>query len=208
MNPNLTKFRSNRGITLLEVLISAAILSTVVVCISSLMWTSKAGIDHADENRDSRYIADLVMGYAENSDFVMLFKTFGSPFPECPNCLKGGDNDLSLGLLRGGQNVLGVDDFVMNHLKEKGWNVDLKFRFLTRAELGYKKADDIKPESGVLRFQAGVVWLQLLEGGKVIQEVKKSVFCPMIVGRPGLNLRQCPAVNPAVRDQGPLAAYP
>lgn len=196
------------GVSLLEVLITAVILSGVVISISSLMWTGKAGIERADENRDSRYIADLIVGYAENADFVMLFKTFGSPFPECPSCLTGGDNDGSPGLLRGGQNVLGVDDFVMDHIQRNHWSVDLKFRFLTRDELGYKKADDIKPESGLLRFQAGVVWLRLLENGNLLQEVKKTVYCPMIVGRPGLALRQCPAVNPAVRDQGPLAAYP
>lgn len=200
--------RRRDGVSLLEVLIAAAILSIVVVAISSLLSSSQAGIERADESRDSRSIADLIMGYAENADFVLLFKTFGSPFPECPSCLKGGDNDGSRSLLRGGQNVLGVDDFVLDHLARNRWTVDLKFRFLTRDELGYRKADDIKPESGVLRFQAGVVWLRLLEGERVIQDVKKTVYCPMIVGRPGLALRQCPAVNPAVRDSGPLAAYP
>lgn len=200
--------RSIRGTTLLEVLIAAAILSVVVVSVFSLLWTSKSSIDHADQNRESRFIADLLLGHAENSDFVVLFKTFGSRFPECPECLQGSDNDGSLGVLRGGKNVLNVDQWVIDQLKKNDWAVDLKFRFLTRKELGYGSANDIKPKSGVLRFQAGVVWLRILEGRKVVQDLKKCIYCPMILGRPGLDLRQCPAVNPEVRDQAPLSGYP
>jgi len=200
--------RRARGFSLLEVLIAAAILSVVIVTIFSLIWSSKSGITRADESRESRMIADLLMAHAENADFVPLFKNFGTSFPECPPCLKGSDNDGSMGVMRGGKNVLNVDEWVLGRLEARGWDVDLRFRFLTRGELGYKTADDLKPGSGVLRFQAGVVWLRLYDGRKVMQEVKKCIYCPMILGRPGLDLKQCPAVNPQMRDQPPLSNYP
>jgi hypothetical protein len=201
-----------KGTTLLEVLIGAVLLALIAVPIFSLLWSSSHSVERADQNREARFLSDLILGYAENSDFVELFDNFGASFPDDKdgkNCLQGPNNDLSEGVMRGGQNVLAVDDWTRKQLTQKGWKVDLKFRFLTRNELGYGgNVHNIKPKAGVLHFQAGVIWLRLLDDhDRVIENIRKCVYCPMILGRPGLDLKQCPAVNPEIRDKK-LGNYP
>ena len=195
--------QADNGFTLLEVLIAAVLLTLIAIPIFSLLWTSKHGIDRTDRNREIRFLTDMVMNCAENADFVELWKNFGGDFDGlgCPV----GPSQIRSGLGENRNNPLRIDVWVFERLKANKWPPKLQFRLLTKKELKHDPKNPMTG-SGVLHLQAGVIVLQI-KGDFVNEEIRKVVYCPMILGRPGLDLNQCPAVNPAIRD-GLLKDYP
>lgn len=201
------------GTTLFEVLISAIVLSLIVLPIGLLLTTSNRTLRNTDINREVRSMMDQVMERIESTDLTKLWDAFGVE-PDSPARFKGqlfkpeavaggGGGDRT----SDDANPLHLDIPLMKRIlemkEEMALETDLEFRFMTRAELGIDAANRLVSKSGILHLQAGVVSLAF-KGEvtkKVIEEeMSKPIYCPMILGRPGLLLSQCPAVKPDLRD--------
>lgn len=203
-----------QGLTLLEVLISAVLLVLVAVPLGSLLWTSRRGIELADRGREVRFVIDQVITRVESTDFVALWKSFGWGFlSECPTCPESPEairDGLAVvrwspsGEPEVARNPLELDVDVLKSLRRNGWTARLRFRFLTRPEV--RQTGRVKSDTGILHLQGGAMGLTL-DGPGVKEDVRQVLYCPMILGRPGLQLKQCPAVNPALRE-GLFASYP
>ncbi|MBI4861710.1 MAG: type II secretion system protein [Candidatus Riflebacteria bacterium] len=191
-----------RGLTLLEVLIGAVILAIIAVPVGYLITSSSKRVMSTDTLREARAVMDQIMGKIESTDFVILYRNFGwglqpdSPYPHVPEA----SGAMKTAIFADGKDPLYLGQEIINQMKSGGWNAVLQFRFLTKPEVEMDTSNRLKSLSGVLHLQAGVIKLTLTGPG-VKEEIKEVLYCPMILGRPGLLLKQCPAVNPALRDQ-------
>ncbi|MBI4872763.1 MAG: hypothetical protein HY814_14495 [Candidatus Riflebacteria bacterium] len=194
--------------TLLEVLISAVILTLIVVPISLLLSQSTRAVQNTDLNREVRGLMDEVMQRVESTDLTKLWDSFGID-PKSPTRFDGklvnlpGGSVTPEALADDAANPLHINQEIVERLGELGLSTDLKFRFMTRTELGVDPSNRLKSSSGIMHLQAGVVTLTFAGkvGKKTIdEELAKPIYCPMILGRPGLLLSQCPAVDPKLRD--------
>jgi len=122
-------------------------------------------------------------------------------------------------------NPLGFTDEFLQDMDRDGYDARLHFEFYTRKELGLPPIHfapgkdppkDPPGPLGMLHMQAGYVSIKIIdlrtlkdvngdESKAVAGEWGQPIMCPAIVGRPGLQLKSCPAVAPDVRRKfGPL----
>jgi hypothetical protein len=203
---------NEKGTTLFEVLISAIVLSLIVLPIGLLLTTSNRTLRNTDINREVRSLMAQVMERIEATDLTKLWDAFGVE-PDSPARFKGFLFKPEALSTAGGErssddaNPLHLDIPLMNRImemkEEMALETDLEFRFMTRGELGIDASNRLVSKSGILHLQAGVVSLAF--NGEVTkkvieEEMSKPIYCPMILGRPGLLLSQCPAVKPELRD--------
>ncbi|MBI2943575.1 MAG: hypothetical protein HYY25_05195 [Candidatus Wallbacteria bacterium] len=197
MNPKSARL----GQTLFDVLIGAVVLAMVAVPLGLLLTSSSRSIRSTDLGRETRQLLEAVMRRVESTDLTLLWDSYGVE-PESPGRLIGKLAEYTPGG-QAGRNPLLLDQEVLQRLAELGLECTLEFRFMSRKELGVDAVNHLKSDSGLLHLQAGVA--RLVATGKLgsrpfTEEIKKPIYCPMILGRPGLMLSQCPAVNPALRD--------
>ncbi len=193
--------RTTGGFTLLEILTGTFILVIVAVPMSLLMTGSSRAVMKVDRNREVRSMMDQIMRRVESTDLTILWENFGVD-PQSPERMDGRVAEAGSGD-EPGHNPLLLDSGLLKRLGELGLKCDLRYRFMSRDELGVDAANRLKSSSGLLHLQAGVATLQLSGkiGKRTIEEVRtRPIYCPMIIGKPGLLLSQCPAVNPALRD--------
>jgi prepilin-type N-terminal cleavage/methylation domain-containing protein len=183
--------RTSRGFTLLEVLIASVIFTLASVPLVLLFSSTSRQVKGLDRRAEIRALTMQILGRVEAMDFVTLHDHFGIE-PESPGRLVGK-------LVEGARNPLMLDRTWIDRLAELGLGAELEFRFMTRSELGMDPTNPLKSTSGLLHLQAGTVALRV-SGPGYDETLRKSVYCPMILGRPGLLLNQCPAVNKALRD--------
>lgn len=200
--------RKHRGTTLFEVLIASVLLVMVAVPIGLMLSASSRQVRNTDLDREVRSLMDQVMERVESTDLTVLWDAFGVD-PDSPNRLRNSLGRMSP-LPGGATNPLLLNRRVLDRFAELRLACDLEFRFMTRKELGIDASNRLKSHSGILHLQAGVATLTVRGsvGRRTVDEhLRKPIYCPMILGRPGLLLSQCPAVNPALRD-GKFKAFP
>lgn len=190
-----------RGFSLVEVAISAFVIATISVAMFSLMSSTGEQIHRTDARREARYLLREVLERVESSDFLTLYRSFGVE-PRVSGRIEEGlyrPAHFVDGERIPEYNPLNLTRRQMDHLEALGWKARLAFRFMTRDELGASELNDATSLTGVLHLQAGWIELEVRGPGLPTQRVRKPVFCPLVLGRPGLMLSQCPATNEALK---------
>jgi prepilin-type N-terminal cleavage/methylation domain-containing protein len=213
--------------TLIEILIGTAILGVVGVPILSVFLTSKDAVSRTDTRRAARYYIREIYAHLGRQSLHDLWKYCG------PGEVVGFDVagqlkhhlaefDANTGRVTG-RNPLGFGEAFLKEMTQDGYDARVFFEFYTRRELeitplvyNRRAQDKPSPKYGILHMQAGWASVYILDrkklkkfGGNdekaVIANWKEPIMCPAIVGRPGLKLSGCPAVNVTVREEyGPL----
>jgi prepilin-type N-terminal cleavage/methylation domain-containing protein len=192
-----------RGFTLVEVAVSALVVAILSVSMISLMSSTGKQIQRTDTRREARYLLRDLLDRIEAADFLTLYQNFGVE-PEVKGRIREGLYRPAVfvdGERVPEYNPLNLTRRQKEHLEELGWKARLEFRFMTREELGASVLNEATSLSGVLHLQAG--WIELLVEGPELppQRVLKPVFCPLVLGRPGLMLSQCPATNEGLKRE-------
>lgn len=198
-----------RGFTLLEVTVSAFLLALVSIPIWGLLNSSSTAIHKVDARKRARMLIREVMDRIESSDFLVLYDAFGVE-PDSPNRIREG-------LTAGGRNPLKVPDHVLQDLEARGWTIKVSFQFMTKADVkvkgggGSSTSSDPElrnsfsvfqaTETGILHLQGGYLTLEVAGSGLPTQRIRRPVYCPLILGRPGLMISQCPALNAAIKRE-------
>jgi len=107
-------------------------------------------------------------------------------------------------------NPLGFTEDFLKELAVLGMEGQLHFEFFSRKGLMiHYDADDptdtvgsVNSKIGILHMQAGWMRARLvnLKTKEIMGEEIQNIMCPAIVGRPGLKLSSCPAINPEVHS--------
>lgn len=173
--------------TLAELLVSSVILLIVALPVGLVMRGSTGAVQRVDVQREVRGIIDHVLERTEAQDFGVLYDNFGIQ-PDAAGRIADG-------IVRGEANPLEIDAAVLARMQELDLRCRLTFRFFTKEEVKVRPENDLRTGTGLLWLQGGVVAL-FLQGPGVDETVQRTVYCPLILGRPGLLLNQCPAVDP------------
>lgn len=212
-----------RGLTLLEVLIAAVLLAMSGVAVMNIFMGANRGIRKTDERREIRHHLVKVFSHANRQAIHMLFKNFGLPAAGAsrPNggYLARYDENGVLQVRPGMQQVdnpLGISQTFLDELRRDGLSARLRFDFFPRREL----MEDRNPNNTTIDSNIGIEYMQ---AGRLTVEIvswehpeeaalmswTQPVMCPMIVGRPGIALKSCPALDPSIQcEYGPgLANY-
>jgi hypothetical protein len=183
--------------SLVELLISGVILIIVVVPVGLMMSGSSGTVHRVDLQREVRGIVEHVIERAEAQDFGVLYDNFGIR-PDAAG-------RIAQGLEKNGANPLEIDPDVLRRMQELGLAATLTFRFFTKQQVQVRPDNNLRTQSGLLWLQGGVLGLRVRGGARsgllgryeVDETLERTVYCPLILGRPGLLLNQCPAVDPS-----------
>lgn len=219
--------RSNRvALTLTEVLIAAVILAIAALPVMAIFSTSNQTLERTDLRRQSRHYTGEILARVKRQSLHDLWKNFG-PYDVAGLDAEAGrlrdriaEMDQQGKLVPGAQdqvNPLGFTQDLLEEMRRDGFDARVRFEFYTRKELGVrpegfaaKVKDKVDPVIGLHHMQAGWAEVTIVEAGDptaIISQVREPIMCAAIVGRPGMKLSSCPAVNPAVRKRyGPLLA--
>lgn len=192
-----------RGFTLVEVAISAFVVAVISVAMFSLMSNTGQQIQRTDRRREARYLLRELLERIESADFLTLYQNFGVA-PAAPGRIIEGLYRPAAwvdGERQPEYDPLNLTTGQKEHMEALGWRPRLEFRFMTRAELGAYAENDATSLSGILHLQAGWIELVVTGPGLPTQRVTKPVFCPLVLGRPGLMLSQCPATNEGLKRE-------
>lgn len=193
--PRLTR----TGATLLEVVVGGFLLVLLSVPIFEMLSGSSKSIKRTDVRREARFLFDRILERVESSDFLVLYQNFGIE-PAAPQRIADG-------LWAPGRNPLLLDEELRNRVTELGWRPRLTFRFMTRAEVGEDPENPKRTSTGILHLQGAFLALRVESPTQPVQEVSKPIYCPLILGRPGLMVSQCPALNMGLKE-GMFASIP
>lgn len=223
-----------RGVTLLEVLIAAVLLAMSGVAVMNIFMGANRGIKKTDERREIRHHLVKVFAHANRQAIHKLFDNFGRSAAGAsrPNggYLARYDADGTLQIRPGFKeedNPLGITQTFLDELRRDGLSARLTFDFFPRRELmegGNPNNTTIDTNIGIEYMQAGRLQVEIVswdhpEEAALLSWVQ-PVMCPMIVGRPGIALKSCPALDPSVQkcfihdlatyegDWSPATAYP
>lgn len=193
--------KQRKGFSILELVISAAILGLLSVPIWNLLNASSRGIRKVDQVKIARFTMREILSRVESADFVTLYRYFGrNGNANSPTRIAGlgepGDNPE--------KNPLMLSAQLFDTMKQKGWSARVDFRFMTKdeiREIPSPGGSDVfaSSESGILHLQGGFLELEMSGPEIGSQIVRRPLYCPLILGRPGLMLSQCPALNAGLK---------
>jgi hypothetical protein len=210
------------GVSLVEVLIGAAILSVVSVPLINMFISSKTGIVQTDRHRDARFFISEILAHVERHSLHDLWLWYG------PNevIAEAGRMKHELakldkkGFVKDSENgnPLGFTQEFLYDMTRNDFEARLYFEFYTRKELEIEpavynpKVKDRAEKYGILHMQAGYVKVELYDLRELAKHPKdeklaiidswaQPIMCPAVVGRPGLKLSSCPAVNEDTRKK-------
>lgn len=201
-------FRKMGAFSLLEVLMAAVILVVACVPMIGVFLGSKDAVQLTDAARDVRYFVNEILAHVERQSLHALWDEFG-PVEVVPEAGRM-HHELAEYDAEGkltGANPLGFDESFLRDLTRAGFRARVYFEFYTRKELEIQPAqpdprqpDVASAKYGILHMQAGYVTVQIIDRHRsVINEWQQPIMCPAVVGRPGLKLASCPAVNKTVK---------
>lgn len=189
--------RDRSAASLVEMMIASVILLIVVVPVGLMMSGSSNVVQRVDLQREVRTIIDHLIERAEAQDFGVLYDNFGVR-PDAAG-------RIGQGLTRGNANPLEVEGGILKRMEAAQLQCSLTFRFFSKSEVRVQPGNNLRTESGLLWLQGGVLTLKVWGGAtsgrllaryEVDETIERTVYCPLILGRPGLLLNQCPAVDP------------
>lgn len=212
-----------RGITLTEILIGAVILALCAVPVIAVFMTSKGSIVRTDVRRRYNFYTREILARVDRASLHTLWNYYGPKgfAVNLPGFFVGNSGKFhqelaaydpnAKKLLTGppaSVNPLGFTEELLNEMAADGMVGKLQFEFFSKKALRIKppkppnKIGEPDDKFGLLHMQAGwaKVTLADLKTGEVLHEDCQTIMCPAIVGRPGLKLSSCPALNPAVYD--------
>jgi hypothetical protein len=213
----------NKGaFSLTEILIAAVILACCGVPVIGIFIGSKDAITRTDTARDARYFITEIFAHAERQSLHDLFDNYGpgEVVPEAGRMKHElAKYDPKTGKVLGNANQanpLGFQESFLHELTVAGFHAKLYFEFYTRKELeiepqipDLKKQDIASARYGILHMQAGYATVRLFrldalakgadEDSALANEWMQPIMCPAVVGRPGLKLSSCPAVDRTMR---------
>jgi prepilin-type N-terminal cleavage/methylation domain-containing protein len=201
-----------RGLSLIEVLVAAVILAIVGVGVLQIFSTSTTTIQAADARTAYGFYLQTILRHVQSQSLHPLWDNYGPEEVGPPRPLLGRlallDDEGNLAAPEDPRaNPLGLPQSFLDELRRTGLDARLSFSFFTREELGVTSEVDEDGRtrtavgSGLLHMQAGWVEITLLDLGdeEVLATIRQPIICPQIVGKPGIKLSSCPAVNPRVR---------
>jgi prepilin-type N-terminal cleavage/methylation domain-containing protein len=216
-----------RAFTLTEVLIASVILALVGIPVMGVFITAKQGITRTDVRREARYYIQEILAHLDRQSLHDLWRNFG-PGEVLGHDVAGrlrhrlAEFDPATGRIAG-KNPLGFEEEFLQEMIQEGLDARVFFEFYTRKELEIDPPkytlgvqDKPSPKYGIYHMQAGWAEVVLLDTRKlraargkesqaVLASWKQPIMCPAIVGRPGLKLSGCPAVNVRVKlEYAPL----
>lgn len=196
-----------RGLTLIEVLIATIILAVAVVAVMQIFRGANLGIRKTDERRELRYYLSEIYTHVNRQPLHELWKYFGPP-DFADRSLAG-----KLALVNADGELADPDDIDKNPLaftqtfldemRRDGLGGRVFFEFYYRdEELRYEDGKP-SPQVGLAHMQAGVASVQIYDVNdpeeRTLLEFRQPIMCPMIVGRPGIQLSSCPALDDTVK---------
>lgn len=212
---------TRNGFSLTEIMIAAVILAIVGIPVIGIFLGSKDAITRTDSARDARYFVNEILAHAERQSLHELWDNFG------PNevIAQAGRMkheiaiyDIKTGKVQGNPmqaNPLGFQESFLQELTRAGFKAKLYFEFYSRKALEVEpqipnpRAQDIaSARYGILHMQAGYASVEIidLKAAEKVGDEKATVtfwqqpiMCPAVVGRPGMKLSSCPAVDRKVR---------
>lgn len=209
---------SRRGFSLIEVLFAAVILALAGVAVLGVFSSSTRTIQAADARTEYDFYVQKILQHAQSHSLHPLWDNYGPEAAGLDRPLLGRlalvDQDGALAAPDDpAANPLGFPQSFLRDLARAGLDARLSFDFFTREELGIRPVETppvpgrppgptrLTKGHGLLHMQAGRITVTLLEGEdeRPVREVTQPLICPQIVGKPGIKLSSCPAVNPRVR---------
>jgi hypothetical protein len=208
--------------SLTEILIAATILAIVGIPVIGIFLGSKDAIVRTDAARDNRYFVSEIFAHVERQSLHELWDNFG-PGEVIPQAGRMRHEiakyDPRSGRILGNpleSNPLGFQESFLQELVRANLHVKLYFEFYSRKDLDVqpqipdpKQQDTASIRYGILHMQAGYATVRLIdlkllaktrsEESATVNEWMQPIMCPAVVGRPGLKLSSCPAVDRKVR---------
>ena len=219
---NSSKTIARGAFSLTEILIAAVILALVGVPVIGIFMGSKDAITRTDTARDARYFVNEIFAHAERQSLHELWDNFG-PGEVIPEAGKM-KHEIALyepktGKVTGQPNAanpLGFQESFLQEMTRAGFKAKLYFEFYSRRDLEVepqipdpRKQDIASARYGILHMQAGYATVRLFKLESLSKgaddetalntEWMQPIMCPAVVGRPGLKLSSCPAVDRKVR---------
>jgi len=219
---NTTRNSDKGAFSLMEILIAAVILAIVGIPVIGIFMGSKDAITRTDTARDARYFISEIFAHAERQSLHELWDNYGP----CEAIAEAGRMkhelavyDPATGAVPGNPNQtnpLGFQSSFLQELTRCGFKAKLYFEFYSRKDLQVepqipdpKKQDIASARYGILHMQAGYATVRLYkldalakgatEEVALANEWMQPIMCPAVVGRPGLKLSSCPAVDRKIR---------
>jgi len=220
-----TARRDGGGFSLTEVLIAAVILSICSIPLIGMFIQSKRGITGADKKREHRFYVKTIFTHLNRTSLHHLWNYYGPAGHDVPFTIENNQaSDIAQsGRLRGDLaetdplgrlvpgpagkvNPLGFTDEFLQDIRRAGYRGQIEFDFFPRKSLGVTPDDNAGP-AGILHMQAGYARVTLIdlkkernkEDDAIVLTQTNVIMCPAIVGRPGLKLSSCPAINNTIK---------
>ena len=219
-----------RGLTLTEVLIATVIMVLVSIPVIGLFMSSKQSITRTDTRREKRHFLGEILGRAQKHSLHVLWRYFGPGFVgglenECgwirdgiaitdtngkllprPNIVKLQKSQMD-------PNPLGFTQDFMDDMRVAKYEARIRFEFYRRDRLGvtppaYTPGEKVRQLAvgpiGVHHLQAGVIAIGVRSTDPKEDQTPEvwvvPMMCPAIVGRPGLKMEGCPALQDKYTD--------
>lgn len=217
-----TRTSDTGAFSLTEIMIAAVILAIVGVPVIGIFIGSKDAIVRTDAARDARYFVNEIFAHAERQSLHELWDNFGPG--EAIAAAGKMKHEIALYNQKTGKvtgtvdqaNPLGFQESFLQEMIHAGFKAKLYFEFYSRRELEVqplipnpRKQDTASVRYGILHMQAGYATVEIIdlkslaktgdERASVVNFWQQPIMCPAVVGRPGMKLSSCPAVDRRVR---------
>lgn len=208
-----------RGFTLVEILIAAVIMAITGGAVLTIFSQSTNTLRRADARREFRFYLREILAHVNRQSLHKLFYHYA------PSEARAASPDLNSRLLGSlavydekgvmenpvdeMSNPLGFTQAFVTQMVQEKLRAQIEFNFLARED-DLKVDETGKPDKqvGILHMQAGTVHIALYQtieyddgtqDEELVAEIDQPIMCPAIVGRPGLKLSSCPAINQRVK---------
>jgi hypothetical protein len=210
-----------QGLSLSEIMIATVLLTLAAIPVITVFGSSRQIIQRTDERREKRYFLSEILARAQRHSLQTLWDAFGPYFVGAANCgymrdriveLDGNNKIIRAPGAAKDPNPLGLTQDFVDDLFYQGYETRIRFEFYPRADLGVEPAV-FKPNGrdkagpyGLLHMQSGFLTVAIRDKADPSDRAdwRVPMMCPAIVGRPGLKMEGCPALDTDKRrEYGP-----
>lgn len=209
-----TNGRARRGVTLIEVLIASIILALAGAAVFQVFSGANTAIRKTDERRELRYYLREIFSHLNRQPLHELWNHYGPEGLGPARPLAGAmalvdANGKMVDPEKPENNPLAFTQAFLDDMARDGLDARIGFDFFFRdSELRYESGKP-SPTIGLLHMQAGAARVTIFDREDPVERplltFAMPIMCPTIVGRPGLQLASCPALQKSVEcEYGPL----